>query len=498
MASLFSFENLYSAYLDCRRKKRGKKATQRFEVHAEEDLFALAKELTDRSYHPSPSFCFVSRNDKFREVFAAQFRDRVVHHLIVRYLEKIWEPVFIHDSYACRKGKGTHAAVNRLQSFSRKITSNNTKRAWCLKLDIKAFFPSIDRRLLLDIVLSKLDNEELRWLVEIIILHDPANDAIFTCSASKWKNIPPHKSLFSVPEGKGLPIGNLTSQFFANIYLNPLDEFVKHTLKTRFYIRYVDDLVLLHESREQLLIWNRQIGEFLHDVLKLVLHPDRQHVHPVSNGVNALGYIVRPSHLLLRRRVVDNCKRAIVSYQNRMMCQEKDGMDLIVTPERYKKFEAMMNSYLGIFSHASTFRLVQGLFQRFRVLRELFVLENWRVIKRWEVPFCPRDLYTQYRFFRSRFRGVILFQVGCFLEMFDKDAVWAKEHLGLAAITLRKDFYARCGVPMRIAESLLVRLLDNDLLLVMQSRYVHGRIADRVLSRVHFAEDRNLQLPILT
>lgn len=488
MASLFTFENLYSAYLDCRRKKRRRKTTQGFEVDAEEDLFALAKELTDRSYHPSPSFCFVSRNDKFREVFAAQFRDRVVHHLIVRYLEKVWEPVFIHDSYACRKGKGTHAAVNRLRLFSRKITCNNTKRAWCLKLDLKAFFPSVDRRLLLDIVLSKLDNEELRWLVEIIILHDPANDAIFTCSASKWKNIPAHKSLFSVPEGKGLPIGNLTSQFFANVYLNPLDQFIKHTLKARFYIRYVDDLVLLHESREQLLVWKRQIGEFLHDVLKLVLHPDRQHIHPVSNGVNALGYIVRPLHLLLRRRVVDNCKRAIVSYQNRMMCQDKDSMDLLVTSERYKKFEAMMNSYLGIFSHASTFRLVQGLFQRFRVLRELFNLDNRRVIPRWEVPFRPRDLYTQYTFFRSRFRGVIVFQVGSFLEMFDKDATWAKEDLGFTAITPRKGFYGRCGVPMRKSEPLLSRLSKYNFLLIVQSGYVHGKITNRYARRIHFAK----------
>src|SRR5208283_1459742 len=117
--------------------KRGKKSTQTFELHAEEELFALAEELTDGTYSPSPSFCFVSKNDKFREIFAAQFRDRIVHHLLVRHLEKIWEPIFIHDSYACRQGKGTHAAVKQLQSFSLKVTRNNTQRAWYLQLDIR-------------------------------------------------------------------------------------------------------------------------------------------------------------------------------------------------------------------------------------------------------------------------------------------------------------------------------------------------------------------------
>ena len=156
MASLFNFKALYRAYLDCRRKKRRKRFAQEFEIDLEENIFKLAEELTTRRYHPSPSFCFVAKNDKFREVFAAPFRDRVVHHLLVRYLERIWEPIFIHDSYACRKGKGTHAGVFRLQSLSRKVSRNSTGRTWFGQFDIKAFFPSIDRRLLLEIILSKL------------------------------------------------------------------------------------------------------------------------------------------------------------------------------------------------------------------------------------------------------------------------------------------------------------------------------------------------------
>ena len=206
-ASLFTFRNLHDAWLDCRRKKRSKPASLAFEVNAEEELLKLASELSERSYRPSPSFCFVARNDKHREVFAAQFRDRVVHHLLVRQLEPIWERVFIHDSYACRKGKGTHAAVERLQSFCRKVSANQTRHAWFLQLDIRAFFPSIDRHTLLGLVLPRLQDEELRWLSEVLILHDPTVDPVFTCDRRKWRRVPAHKSLFSVLDDKGLPIG---------------------------------------------------------------------------------------------------------------------------------------------------------------------------------------------------------------------------------------------------------------------------------------------------
>lgn len=490
MASLFTFENLYSAYLDCRRKKSNKRGTQSFEVQAEENLFALAKELTDRTYCPLPSFCFVSKNDKFREIFAAQFRDRVVHHLIVRYLEKIWEPVFIHDSYASRKGKGTHAAVYRLQSFARKITNNITKRAWYMKLDIRAFFPSIDRQLLLDIVLSKLESEEMRWLTGVILLHDPTKNAIFTCSTTKWQDIPPHKSLFSVPNGQGLPIGNLTSQFFANIYLNSLDQFIKHTLKVRFYIRYVDDFVLLHKNREQLFAWKKDIKDFLTNSLKLDLHPERQYIRPATNGIDFLGYIVRPSYLLIRRRIVNKCKLTIAGYQGSMMQKHGDVTDLTIMPE-IEKFGSVMNSYMGAFRHAASHNLIHGLFERFRTLKELFIWHDFSLIKRWEIPFRPADLYTQYHFFRTRFKGMILFQVGCFLEMFDRDAIWANAQLGMTKITPRKGFYARCGVPFKKAGILFDELSKHkyDFLVVCQYDSIHGRVIKRCASFIRFTRD---------
>jgi len=493
MASLFTFENVYRAYQDCRRKKRGKMAALAFEVNAEQYLLELTRELSDRTYRPSPSFCFVAKNDKHREVFAADFRDRVVHHFLVRRLEKIWEPVFIYDNYACRKGKGTHGAVERLRSFTRKVTANETRRAWFAQLDIRAFFPSIDRGVLLSLVLSRLQNEELRWLSEILILHDPTIDPVSTCSPKKWKNIPAHKSLFSVPSGKGLPIGNLTSQFFANVYLNSLDQFVKHTLKVRWYMRYVDDLVLLDPDRHILQDWTEEIGTFLKNTLKLELHPNRRIIRPVSNGIDFVGYIVRPSHLYIRKRVAEKCNTAITDQTKGMMKRRNDCVSMVFMPEACDKLYCTLNSYLGAYSHASCHRLVQSIFHKNVLLRIMFKSKGFKVIKRWRPPFRSANLYTQYRFFRSRFRGLLLFQVGCYLEMYDKDALWAIKHLGMKRIFPRKSFYARCGISVRRVTAFSKRLAEQNVLYVLQTDSMHGRVLERVAVRADYTLKRNFE-----
>jgi retron-type reverse transcriptase len=479
MASLFTFENLYKAYLDCRRKKRGKPAALAFEANAEQNLLELTQQLVQRTYRPSPSFCFISRNDKYREVFAADFRDRILHHLLVRYLETIWEPVFIHDSYACRKGKGTHKAVARLQSFTRQVTANDTRRAWFLQLDIRAFFPSIDRQILLDLVLSRLDNEEMRWLAQMLILHDPTQNPVFTCASRKWDKIPAHKSLFTVEPGKGLPIGNLTSQFFANIYLNQLDQFIKHQLKAKYYLRYVDDLVLLHEDWQQLYAWKQKIEQFLQNHLQLQLHPKRQMVRPVSNGIDFVGYITRPSHLLVRKRTVAKCHESLTLQTQAMTRTSPQATTLHFPPPRYEKLRATLNSYLGIFQHASCHRLFQAIWQKFTAVRTLFHWQGARVIPRWKPPKHPAHLHAQYRYFRARFRGRILMQVGRYLELADRDATWAARTLGLAKLRPRRGFYARCGVPLRSLDTWRKRLQGQDALFVMQTGQQAGNVMER-------------------
>jgi retron-type reverse transcriptase len=162
---LFSFENLYRQYLKCRRNKRNTVNALRFEARQEENLLELLDALQSRTYHPGCSVCFVTLRPKMREIFAADFRDRVVHHVLVDYLERIWEPLFIHDSYACRKNKGVHAGVNRLRQFILQVTLNGRSRAWYLQLDIRNYFMSIDKSILFDRVAKKIDDPDALWLM---------------------------------------------------------------------------------------------------------------------------------------------------------------------------------------------------------------------------------------------------------------------------------------------------------------------------------------------
>jgi hypothetical protein len=482
ITTLFTFENLHRAWLDCRRHKRGKTAALAFEANAEEELFDLASELAGRTYRPRPSFCFVARNDKYREVFAAQFRDRVVHHLLVRELEKNWEPVFIHDSYACRKEKGTHAAVQRLQKFMRQATANDTRRAWFAQLDIRSFFPSIDRRLLLDLVHARIHSEELQWLAEVLILHDPTIEPLLTCSHKKWVKILPGKSLFSVPPGKGLPIGNLTSQFFANVYLNPLDQFIKHDLKAKYYIRYVDDLILVHKDRYILEAWRNRIEEFLRNRLLLEMHPVRRIIRPVSNGADYVGYVVRPSHLLIRRRIVNRCKAAIAGQSKVILHKETEKLVIFFPPDVYQQMYATIQSYFGLFLHASSKSLCDSMFAHRPLLRLLFQRRGFIIRKRWVFPGKPANLKTQYGFFRRHFCGVILFQVGKYFELFDRDAIWSEKNLGMKRIPARFRFYARCGVYRARRQELINRLTaaQQNVLVVAQSDRPLGHMKNRM------------------
>lgn len=345
---IFSFKNIYQAYLDCRKNKRNTFNALKFEINAEENLCKLEQELKNRTYHPSRSLLFAAKKPKLREIFAADFRDRIVHHLLVNSLEEIYEPIFIHDSYASRDDKGTHKADSRLQSFLRKITANGRVRAYYLQLDIKDFFTSIDKELLFTIIRRKVTNPEVLWLTEKIIFWDCTKSYIPRGSQQLLSNIPDNKTLFGKDNRRGLPIGNLTSQFFANIYLNELDQFVKHTLKAHYFLRYVDDFVILSPDASQLRVWQAQIEEFLQSKLKLRLHPKRRKLLPISNGIDFLGYIIRPGYILVRRRVVNNLKEKIRQFKQ---ARVKD----------FRKFHDSIESYLGHFKHASSYRLTNKL-----------------------------------------------------------------------------------------------------------------------------------------
>ncbi len=307
---MFGFKNIYEAYVECRRGKRATANALAFELCLVDRLCELETSLNSRTYRPSRSICFLSSSPKLREIFAADFGDRVVHHLLTPYLQKIFEPKFIYDVYNNRVGKGIHKAVQRAQKFA--ATDN---RGYYLQLDIKNFFYSIDKNILFKklyegVQKSGYDEEtkqKIAWLSNIIIYNDVTKNYIFKGDKYALGALPSHKSLFGAPKHLGLPIGNLTSQFFANLYLNDFDHFVKRELKRKRYIRYVDDFVIFGDDKEELARIKQKIEEYLQVKLKLTLRDDYR-LRAVRDGLDFLGYIVRPHYMLVRKRVVNNYK----------------------------------------------------------------------------------------------------------------------------------------------------------------------------------------------
>jgi retron-type reverse transcriptase len=354
-ARIFSYENLLRCYYECRKRKRYTVNAAKFEIHFEDELLKLKKELEAHTYRPGRSICFVVSKPKPREIFAADFRDRVVHHILVNYLEPIWEPKFIDQSYSCRKGKGAHRAIKDLKRYIRKASKGNSQKAYYLQVDIQSFFVSLKKDILFEIIKRHTKNPEILWLAEVIIFHNPTSNYYRKCQASLFDLIPDHKSLFKVSPDQGLPIGNLTSQFFANVYLNELDQFVKHKLKEKYYLRYVDDLVLLSPDKNQLKIWRDEIDRFLQEKLKLKLHPKKQILQTVDKGIDFVGYVVKPDYVLMRRRIVKNLKAKLWQFNQNL------GE---ITEQEIKQILSAVNSYYGQFRHAKTFGLRQKLWQK--------------------------------------------------------------------------------------------------------------------------------------
>ncbi|KKW31353.1 MAG: Retron-type reverse transcriptase [Candidatus Kaiserbacteria bacterium GW2011_GWC2_52_8b] len=336
--SLFSFQRLYKAYLDCREHKRSTYHAAKFEEHFEAELLALEAELGNRSYKPGRSICFV-------------VTEPVVHHLLYNFLEPIFEPKFIHASYACRTGKGTHRSLVDLKTHVRALTENGRCEAYFLHLDIRSFFMSLKKDILFGLIERRVKNPEILWLANIIIFHNPVENYFAKSGRELFAKLPPHKSLFHVPKGQGLPIGNLTSQFFANVYLNEFDQFAKHELKVKHYFRYVDDFLLLSRDKNQLLEWKRSIGLFLDERLALELNEKKQIMQEVSKGIDWLGYIVKPDHVAIRRRIIRNFKRKLYMFDRAFGSEQKPSQETLAG------MCASVNSYFGHFSHADTFKL---------------------------------------------------------------------------------------------------------------------------------------------
>ncbi len=268
-------KNLRKAYRKARKGKGAKWYIKEFNTHLEKNLLQLQKELCTMTYKPQPMKTFVISDPKTRVISASVFRDRIVHHALCNIIEPIFDKTFIYDSYANRKNKGTHAALKRFDLFAKKVSGNgmllpNAKNrnqiyGYVFKADIKHYFDSVDHEVLMKIIQEKIKDDKVLLLLKKIV-DNHASD-------------------------KGMPIGNLTSQFFANVYLNELDYFVKHRLKAKYYIRYVDDFIILDASKQKLESYKTAISEFL-KTIKLELHPEKSKIVPLRNGVKFLGFRV--------------------------------------------------------------------------------------------------------------------------------------------------------------------------------------------------------------
>ena len=285
---LISWDNLLLAYRKASKGKRGHPNVAAFEHRLEENLFKLQDELHRQTYQPGAYTSFYIHEPKKRLISAAPFRDRVVHHTLCNIIEPMFESSFIFDSYANRIGKGTHRALNRCQDFARKYK-------YVLQCDIRQFFPSIDHEILRSILKQKISDDRALWLIDKII--GSGEDVL----SEEYEMVYfPDDDLFAVNRPRGLPIGNLTSQFWANVYLNPFDHFVKRELGCPAYLRYVDDTLLFDNDKKRLWQWREAIISRLSQ-FRLTIHPGA-HPRPVSEGIPFLGFIVFPQRRRLKRR----------------------------------------------------------------------------------------------------------------------------------------------------------------------------------------------------
>lgn len=330
----FTFAELVQAYLDCREHKRNKPSALAFEQDQERNLYRLYTELKDGSYRPGRSICFIITRPKAREVWAADFRDRIVHHLFYNRISPRFYRSFIADSCACIPGRGTLYAAERLEAKIRSITQNWSRPAFYLKLDLANFFVSIDKAVLRDQIAARVSEPWWLALAEQILFHDPRADFEYRGDPTRIDLVPPHKRLANQPAHLGLPIGNLSSQFFANIYLDALDQFVKHRIGARYYVRYVDDFILLHESPRWLNSAREQIEAFLPARLHVQTNPKKTILQPVDRGVDFVGQVIKPWCRTTRRRTVHEAIRRV---------SEMPAEDL---------FESA-NSYFGLLGQAT-------------------------------------------------------------------------------------------------------------------------------------------------
>ena len=307
-----NLENLFEAWNEFVKGKRGKRDVQEFSLHLADNILLLHEDLRQHTYVHGGYQAFNISDPKPRNIHKAGVRDRLVHHAIHRVLYPFFERKFISDSFSCRIGKGTHRALKRFRTFSYRVSKNNTSTCWVLQCDIKKFFASIDHGILMRILEKNISDPNIIWLLSVVI------------GSFSWEK-----------PGIGLPLGNLTSQLFVNVYMNEFDQFMKHKLEATYYVRYADDFVVFSANRwwlEELIL---SIGNFLRNELRLALHPDKMHIKTLASGLDFLGWAHFPDHRVLRTTTRRRMFKRLGAHKN----------------------GATLNSYLGLLRHGNTHKL---------------------------------------------------------------------------------------------------------------------------------------------
>lgn len=365
--SFFAYNEIAEAYKDCKRNKSNTSNAIEFAMGEPCNLIELLDEINNGTYEIGPSIAFVATYPKYREVFAADFRDRIVHHLVIRELMSYMEVEFIDNAFACREGKGVFYGIKALAQDIKECTCGYTKDAWILKMDFKAFFMSIEKALLRDCVLNFIKEkypenrkkEPLLRLCEQIIMHHPERNCRKRGNETLWRNIPDEKTLFVVGDTKGLPIGNLPSQIFETLFMTAFDKYVTNELGFKYYGRYVDDFYIVCEEKERLKKAMPLMAEFAKEKLHLTLHPEKRYLQHYSKGVMFIGGYVKPGRIMPSNRLIDS-----LEYKIRVLYSEP-------SKEKLENMVACVNSYLGFLRQFNAYRI------RKNILRNNEHVQRW-------------------------------------------------------------------------------------------------------------------------
>lgn len=368
MVEGFTYKEVIDAYEDCVKNKKRSPNTIRFMYNRHVKLMELCDEINNRTYEIGKSIAFIVDKPVYREVFAADFRDRIVHHLVINELMPYFEKEFIKNTFSCMNGRGVLHGINTMYDCVKECTNDYTKDAWIVKLDFKSFFMNIVKQKLADMLddfivkhyEDKYKKETLRWLCNKIVMHHPELNCEKRGIISLWKKLDKGKSLFNVGSERGLAIGNLTSQIFANLYLNGMDHYIQDELGFKYYGRYVDDFIIISDDKEKLKKAVKLICKFAEEKLSMKIHPDKRYFQHYSKGVKFIGGVLKKG-----RKYIANRSKGALYYKLKTEFAEpsEDKLDDLISS---------VNSYLGYMRHFDSFN------ERKKILIDSGLLDKWK------------------------------------------------------------------------------------------------------------------------